>query len=58
MVYNNASADRTLEIPIDDTPIASATDLHAVFGNISAEIRSAKVRVTLPGQSLAVFRVK
>ena len=58
VVYNNASADRTLEIPIDDTPIASATELHAVFGKISAEIRSAKVRVTLPGQSLAVFRVK
>lgn len=58
VIYNNAGQERALEIPIDATPIATATELHSVFGNLSATIHDAKVQVTLPGQSLVVFRVK
>jgi glycosidase len=58
IVYNNAAKTRELNIPVENTPLASAHQLQPVFGNTSAELTSGKVHVSLPAQSLAVFSVR
>ncbi len=57
VVYNNAGQERALEIPLDDTPVSNAHDLHSIFGAKTGEIRDGEVHVTLPAQSIAVFQV-
>ncbi len=58
VVYNNATTTRSIEIPTGDTPLESASQLQAVFGNSSADLDKGAVRVSLPAQAIAVFRVR
>jgi neopullulanase len=58
VIYNNAATSRELEIPVENTLLESVHQLHAVFGNASAEIVNGKVNFSLPGESLAVFSVR
>jgi len=57
IVYNNASQVLELYIPVENTPLATAHQLQAVFGNSSAALVAGKVHVSLPAQTLAVFSV-
>jgi glycosidase len=58
VVYNNAPKTLELNIPVENTPIVTASHLQTVFGNTSAELVTGKVRVSLPAQTLAVFSVR
>ncbi len=58
VVYNNASQLRTLDIPVDGTPLETARQLQPVFGNGSAELIAGKVRVSVPGQAIVVLSVR
>src|SRR5208282_3397697 len=55
VVYNNASQSRAFDIPVDDTPLASAHQLQPIFGDGSAEVIAGKVRASLPARSISVF---
>ncbi len=56
--YNNAAKTLELNIPVDNTPLETARQLQAVFGNPLAERVAGKIHVSLPGQTLAVFSVR
>ena len=58
IVYNNAPKTRVLNIPVENTPLENAHQLQSVFGNMSAELVSGQVHVSLPAQTLAVFSVR
>jgi neopullulanase len=58
IVYNNASKAVDLNIPVENTPLETAHQLQAVFGNKAAELVDGNVRVSLPAQTLAVFSVR
>ena len=57
VVYNNAGQARTIEIPVDDTPLEPARQLQPVFGNGSAEVIAGRVRVSVPAQAIVVLSV-
>jgi glycosidase len=57
VVYNNAPKTVALNIPVENTPLETAHQLQAVFGNSAAEIESGNVRISLPAQTLSVFSV-
>jgi hypothetical protein len=57
-VYNNASNTHEISIPVENTPLETPHQLHTVFGDISAELATGKVRLSLPSQTLAVFSVR
>jgi glycosidase len=58
VVYNNAPKTLELNIPVENTPIVTASNLQTVFGNTSADLVAGKVHVSLPAQTLAVFSVR
>jgi glycosidase len=58
VVYNNAPNTVQLNIPIENTPLETAHQLQAVFGNTTAELVTGKVQISLPAQTLAVFSVR
>lgn len=58
IVYNNAARSRALEIPTGDTPLEGAHHLTTLFGNSSAQLDDGKLRLPVPAQSVAVFRVE
>jgi glycosidase len=57
IIYNNSQKAQDLNIPVENTPLASAHLLQPIFGTTPAEITSNQVHLTLPAQSLAVFTV-
>jgi neopullulanase len=58
VVYNNAAKTLELNIPLENTPLESAHQVQPVFGNISATVTNKSVHISLPGQTLAVFKVQ
>jgi len=58
VIYNNAAKERTLEIPLEDTPLEKARQLRTLMGNSAATIEGGKVRITLPAQTAAIFGVQ
>jgi glycosidase len=58
VVYNNAPKTLELSIPVENTPLETAHELSAVFGNTSAELVTGKVHVSLPARTLVVFSVR
>ena len=58
VIYNSAATERALEIPLGDTPLQNARQLQSVFGNVSAQLKSGKVFVSLPAQTAAIFNVQ
>ena len=63
IIYNNAATAQTLEIPVDDTPLKNAEELHPLFGNSSATINRdalnhGKIHTSVPALSIAVFSVR
>jgi neopullulanase len=58
VIYNNATQPRAIEIPVGDTPLESARQLRSIFGNSTAELKDAKVMVSVPAQSVAIFSVQ
>jgi neopullulanase len=58
VVYNNSSASRELVIPLADTPLQGMQQLELLFGSAAAATAGDAVRITLPSQALAVFRVR
>ena len=58
VIYNNATQPRALEIPVDDTPLETAHQLQAIFGNSTAQLKDNKVQVSVPAQSVAIFSVR
>ncbi len=58
VIYNNAAKERSLEIPVGDTPLEDARSLQSVFGNISATLEHGNVRISLPAQTTAIFSVQ
>lgn len=58
VVYNNASAPRSLEIPVGDTPLENAHQLQLLFGDSPAELKDRAVRISLPPRTIAIFNVQ
>jgi glycosidase len=58
VIYNNAPKTADLNIPVADTPLESAHQLQAVFGNTSAALTNGAVHISLPSQTIAVFSVQ
>jgi glycosidase len=58
VVYNNASTARQLKIPVADTPLETAHELRALFGNVNADISDGDLQITVPSQAIAVFDVR
>jgi len=62
VVYNNSSSSRKLSIPLADTPLAGAQQLQPIFGGtpggIPADIVAGELHITVPSQTLAVFKVQ
>jgi len=58
VVYNNASSARELRIPLVDTPLQSAHELHALFGDVKADISGGDLHITLTAQTIAVLKVR
>lgn len=58
IVYNNAAKKVALDIPVENTPLETAHQLQTVFGNSAAELAGGKVRVSLPAQTISVFRAR
>jgi len=58
VVYNNAPKTVALDIPVADTPLETAHQLQAVFGDSAAELVGGKVCVSLPAQTISVFSVR
>src|SRR5208282_2528516 len=57
VIYNNAAQTRELNIPVENTPLRTAHELQPVFGKTAAKLSAGQVRVLLPAETLAVFRV-
>lgn len=57
IVYNNSQKPQDLNIPIENTPLASAHQLEPIFGTTPAEIAADQVHLSLPAQTLAIFTV-
>lgn len=58
VVYNNASTERQLKIPVADTPLETARELQPVFGNAKAEVSGNDLHITLATRTIAVFEVR
>ena len=58
IVYNNAATERSLKIPVADTPLENAHSLQPVFGKIPATVENGNVRISLPAQTTAIFSVQ
>jgi glycosidase len=58
VIYNNAATDRELKVPIGDTPMQGAQQLDSIFSNVTAHVVGDEINVTLPAQTLAVFKVR
>ena len=58
VVYNNAPKTAALNIPVENTPLETAHQLQAVFGDNAAQLVGGEVRVSMPAQTLAVFSVR
>lgn len=61
IVYNNSSSSRELKIPVKDTALESAQQLHLLFGGTELrkpEISTGEFHITMPGQTLAVFDLR
>ena len=61
VIYNNAQTPLDLNIPVEDTPLATAHQMQPIFGNksgtTSPEISTGQIHLSLPPQTLAVFTV-
>jgi glycosidase len=58
IVYNNAGSARDLRIPLDDTPLETAHELHSLFGDVAAGIQQREVQVKLGPESIVIFEVR
>ncbi len=58
VLYNNATSERALKIPVGDTALQDAHQLQTLFGEVQGSILEGEVRVTMPPQSLVVFQVR
>lgn len=58
VIYNNSSKTRALEIPVGDTPLETAQQLQAIFGDSSATMDHGKVQVSLSPRTIAIFSVR
>jgi len=58
IVYNNAESARDLRIPLDDTPLETAHELHSLFGDVAAGIQQREVQVKLGPESIVIFEVR
>lgn len=58
MLLNNTGQERTVEVEVSDTPLASAKELTTIKAAHDATIVSgSKIKVTLPGRSLSIYQV-
>jgi len=57
VVYNNADSERTLTLPLDDTPLAGIKGVHGIYGQGSAEVNANEIQVRLPAFSVGIFSV-
>lgn len=57
IVYNNASTTRSLDIPISDTPLKNARELHTIFGGSSGTVNDEKIRTSIPSRAVVIFAV-
>jgi len=61
VIYNNAQTPLDLNIPVEDTPLATAHQMQPIFGSksgtTSPEISTGQIHLSLPPQTLAVFTV-
>jgi len=57
VIFNNAASPRELQIPIEDTPLASVTRFENLFGPGQVEVKDKAVQAKLPAMSLSVYRV-
>ncbi len=58
MLFNNADQQRTVEVAISDTPLASAKELTTIKAAHDATVvPGPKIKVVLPGRSLSIYQV-
>ena len=57
VAFNNAGQAKELRIPLGDTPAQRASAVELLSGEAKAELARGEIRVTLPGQSLSIFRL-
>jgi neopullulanase len=62
VVYNNDAKARDLEVPIGDTKLENARRFEAVFppgsaGDSTVQLSEGKIRVSVPAESIVVFKV-
>jgi hypothetical protein len=58
IVYNHAGSACDLRIPLDDTPLETAQELHSLFGEVAARIQQREVQVKLGRASTVIFEVR
>ena len=59
MLLNNADRQRTVEIEINDTPIAQARKLTKLKAEHDAALTpNSKIKVDLPAKSLSIYQVE
>jgi glycosidase len=57
VAFNNAGQLKELRIALGDTPAQRASAVELLSGEAKAELAGGEIRLTLPGQSLSIFRL-
>jgi glycosidase len=57
VAFNNAGQVKELRIALGDTPAQRASAVELLSGEAKAELARGEIRLTLPGQSLSIFRL-
>jgi len=57
VAFNNAERRRDLKIPLNGTPIQKVEEISRLFGEADAELAEKELRLSMPAQSLSIFRV-
>jgi len=55
VAFNNLEKARELRIPLQDTPVQSASSIAPLFGDAKAEVTRRELRISMPPQSLSIF---
>jgi neopullulanase len=57
VAFNNSLQSKELRLSLDDTPANGAGAFTAVFGQATADVDGSLVRISMPAQSISIFRV-
>ncbi len=58
VVLNSAPAEQTIKLKLGDTPLQNLRGVDVLYGKAKSNLAAGELSVTLPGMTVAVFRVR